>query len=197
MFNKIFGGGARGEGAADVYRPRMPDVDLLPTIEDTFADARRAARGETPRPGASVQDRDLVIVTPGRMLMRHPCAPHGSMAAAQVASIEKMMPAAVKRDVAVIAYTALEAVNADLSKAIPFAGLLMGLAYLGHAVWVFEGHQSALAAGSRDADVLLVDGGMRPYLIEEWATVAASTMRRKEIYVHDRASFKLTKVAVA
>ena len=70
----------------------------------------------------------------------------------------------------------------------PFLGLLLGLAYIGHSVWIFEGHPSALAAGCRNADVLIVDGDMVPHLQEDWTAVASSVMRHREIYVHDRAS---------
>ena len=194
MFRKLFGG--TGGKDTELYRPRMPDVDEPPAIEDIFAKARRAAAGETPLPGIKPGERYLVIVTPGRLLMHQPCPAAGTMSADQVASIEKMIPSGVRRNIAVIAYTEQQAVATDLSKAIPFAGLLLGFAYIGHAVWVFEGHRSALAAGCRDADVLLVDGGMVPYLAEDWAAVAAGVMRRKEIYVHDRATYKLTRMGI-
>jgi hypothetical protein len=96
----------------------------------------------------------------------------------------------------VIAYTELQAVTNQISKAIPFVGMLLGFAYIGHPVWIFEGHPSALAAGCREADLLLVDGGMLPYLTDNWVEIAASGMRNKEIYVHERATFKLTRVAM-
>lgn len=76
----------------------------------------------------------------------------------------------------------------------PFAGLFIGLAYIGHTVWIFEGHPSALVAGCRDADLLIVDGGMIPFMAKDWATTAASVMRNKEIYMHDRSTFKLARV---
>jgi hypothetical protein len=41
-----------------------------------------------------------------------------------------------------------------------------------------------------------VDGGMLPYLAEDWVTVVASVMRRKEMDVHDRATYQLTRVEV-
>jgi hypothetical protein len=183
-------------GKNDLYRPRMPDVDVLPAIEDVFSSARKMARGEMPLPDARPNDRYLIVVTPGRILMQQPCPPAGSMAPNQVAPIEKMIPSAAKRAIAVIAYSELQAVKTDMSKAIPFAGMLLGLAYIGHAVWVFEGHPSALVAGCRDADVLLVDGGMVPYLTEDWVKVVASVMRHKDIYVHDRATYQLARVGV-
>ena len=193
MLKKLFG--KKGAKDEDLYRPRMPDVDVLPKIEDIFDRARRAARGEAPLPGARPNDRHLIVVTPGRMLIQQPCPPAGSMAPNQVVAVEKMIPSAAKRAIAVIAYSELQAVK-DISKAIPFAGMLLGFAYIGHAVWVFEGHPSALVAGCRDADVLLVDGGMVPYLTEDWVKVVASVMRHKEIYVHDRATYQLSRVGV-
>ena len=192
MFKNLFG--KKDDG--DLYQPRMPEVDLLPDIENVFAQARQAAAGETKPSGAGPNDRFLILVTPGRMLMNRPCPPAGSIPASQVSSIEQMIPPTVKRNIAVIAYTELRAVTSDISKAIPFVGMLIGFAYIGHAVWIFEGHPSALAAGCGDADILLVDGGMTPYLADDWATTAANAMRRKEIYIHDRATYKLSRVQV-
>jgi hypothetical protein len=187
--------GWKGAKDADLFKPRMPDVDVPTTIADIFENARQAARGQQ-LPATDPNNRYLVVVTPGRMLMHQPCPPAGSMPANQVASIEKLIPSSVKRGIAVIAYTEVQAVKTDINKAIPFAGLLLGFAYLGHAVWVFEGHESALAAGCRDADALVVDGGMVPYLAGGWANIAASVMRHREIYVHDRTSYQLSRISV-
>jgi len=79
----------------------------------------------------------------------------------------------------------------ELARAIPFLGMLLGLAYLGHAVWVFEGHPSALAAGCRDADFLIVDSAMLACLAPDWQHLARSVMRGRALYVHDRTSFAL------
>jgi hypothetical protein len=179
-----------------LYLPRMPEVDLTIKIEDVFKEARKAALGETRPPGAAPNDRFLILVTPGRLLMHKPCPAAGSLPESQVASIENMLPTRVKRNIAVIAYTELQAVTNQISKAIPFVGMLLGFSYIGHAVWVFEGHPSALAAGCREADLLFVDGGMLPFLTDNWGELAASGMRNKEIYVHERATFKLTRVAL-
>ena len=81
----------------------------------------------------------------------------------------------------------------DISKTIPFFGILLGFAYIGHAVWIFEGHGGALVAGCRDADVLIVDGAMVPHLQTDWPTAASSVMRSREISVHDRATYSLRK----
>jgi hypothetical protein len=63
----------------DLYLPRMPEVDLSPKIEEVFRNARKAAAGETKPPGAAPDDRFLIVVTPGRMLMHKACpAPYGN-----------------------------------------------------------------------------------------------------------------------
>lgn len=139
----------------------------------------------------------MVIVTPGRLLMVQPCPPPGSMPDERVAPMRQMIAPERKRNIAAIAYTELTAIRTNIAKAIPFMGMLLGFAYIGHTVWVFEGHASALADGCRDADVLLVDGGMLPFLPPQWQTVASGVMRRPEIYVHDRKTFRLSRPARA
>jgi len=42
---------------------------------------------------------------------------------------------------------------------------------------------------------LLVDGAMVPHLQQDWVAVASRAMRRPEIFVHDRATYSLRKVA--
>src|SRR5438270_13212651 len=115
MFGRFFGG---RNGDEDRFKPRMPEVDVLPGIDAVFAQARAAAAGEVELPPGR-SGRNVVMVTPGRLLMFLPCPPPGSMPAAQVASIERMVSPAVKRNIAAITYTELDAVNADAGKTIP------------------------------------------------------------------------------
>jgi len=190
MFKRLF-----SRGGSSVFEPRMPEVDERSDLEAIFAQARSAAAGAVAAPGAS-SGRHIVIVTPGRILKLQPCPPPGSMPASQVQQIEKIIPPTIKWNIAAIAYTELTALQSDAAKAIPFLGLLLGFAYVGHAVWVFEGHAAALAAGCRDADVLIVDGAMAPHLVADWRPIAARAMRHPEIYVHDRQSFSLRREAL-
>src|SRR6266545_2135938 len=183
MFKRLFG---RWRGMT----PRMPDVDPAANIEEIFEKARNA----TVEPPPAEPGRHVVIVTPGRMLMFQACPAPGSMPQEQVLAMERMISPSVRRNIAALAYTELSALNRDISRAIPFLGLLLGLAYIGHSVWIFEGHPSALAAGCRNAVVLIVDGDMVPHRQGDWTAVASSVMRHREIYVHDRASYSLRKV---
>jgi len=185
MFEKLFG---RFRYVPSDYS--MPEVDEVPDIEEVFDKARNAALGVEP---TEQKGRNVIVVTPGRMLMLQPCPAPGSMASSQVAAVEGMIPPKVKRNIAAIAYTELSALRSDISKTIPFFGILLGFAYIGHAVWVFEGHASALAAGCKDANVLIVDGEMVPHLQADWASVASNVMKGREIYIHDRATYALRK----
>jgi hypothetical protein len=194
MFKRLFGQGKESgkSGAAAFGDVCMPEVDESQDIEDVFKNARAVASGVGLPIGHS--GRHVIVVTPGRLLMFQPCPPEGTMAQQQVAPIERMIPSKVKRRIAAIAYTELNALKKNISTTIPFFGILIGFAYIGHSVWVFEGHKSALAAGCRNADVLIVDGAMIPHLQTDWAEVAASVMKRPEIYAHDRATYSLRKV---
>jgi hypothetical protein len=175
-------------GDAD-FTPRMPEVDVPPDLDARFARARRIASGDevvaSPR-GRVEGQRHLVIVTPGRMCMMQPCPRPGSMQADTVAAIEQVAPSSKPLTIAVIALTELSALRANLAKAIPFVGYLFGLAYLGHTVVVFEGHASALRAGCRDADLIIVDEAMIPFLSRDWLTVAWSVTRTPQALVFGR-----------
>ena len=170
---------AGGEG------PRMPEVDIRPDIEEIFANTRKAAAGKS-----------LILVRPDRQYLVLPKPAETSAIKANATGLERMIPSAVKRNVVAIAYTGFATGAAvpslqDASKSVPFLGILMGLSYIGHSVWIFEGHASALAAGCRDADVLIVDSGMRPFLHAGWEEEASKVMRNANILFHDRATFQL------
>lgn len=172
-----------------LFTPRMAEVQPVPDIEKLFADVRkRASRQEQPR--------GVVMVLPDRKFgiwpeSRVPQSPSA------VERIELIVPSSIKRNIAVIAYTGFAketfpATSAiDGNKAIPFLGILFGLSYIGHSVWIFEGHPTALAAGCRDADLLIVDSGMLPFLPHGWQDEAARFMRNPNIMVHDRATYQL------
>ena len=176
----------------DLFEPRMPQVDQPQDINRVFDQARKSAAGEHV-PGKD-PSRQVVLVTPGRMLMLQPCPAPGSMAPNVVSQIERLISPKVKRKIAVIAYTELQAVTKGLSQAIPFFGMLIGMAYIGHSVWIFEGHATALAAACKEADLLIVDSGMVPHLPTDWQALASSGAPKLEIYVHDRTNHSLRKV---
>lgn len=176
----------------DLFEPRMPEVDVPPRLDEIFDKARKAAAEVTMPTGGT--NRHVVVVTPGRMVMLHPCPVPGTMNQQAVESVEKLLPSTTKRNIAAIAYTELAALRANLGKAIPFYGLLTGLAYIGHAVWVFEGHASVLAPGCREAELLIVDEKMIPFLNRDWLVIVSAVMRRPQIFAHERATFSLRRL---
>jgi hypothetical protein len=165
----------------------MPTVETPADIERIFDKARSTASHPTPTPNAPEGQRFVVVVTPGRLLGLQACPPPNSMPTAQVAPLQRMLPPNPRRNIAVIAYTPVEALaNRSVHRCIPFLGMLMGFAYIGHAVWTFEGHPSALEAGCRHADILFVDGGMLPFLPPDFARRARAVMRNSDIAIVDR-----------
>jgi hypothetical protein len=183
--------GNAGEAAApDV---RMPDVAPRSDIEQVFAAVRRTAAGTGAGDG-------LVIVKPDRTHLVMPRLAESDSLKAMAESMDKMVPASRQRNIAAIGYTVFASPAdgppglVEVSQAIPFLGMLVGFSYIGHAVWVFEGHASALAAGCRDADILIVDSAMRPLLAQGWDAQAAAVMRNANILIHNRANFALSAV---
>jgi hypothetical protein len=80
---------------------------------------------------------------------------------------------------------------AETGQAIPFFGMLLGLASIGHSVYAFPGTDDSPTAGCKGADLLVVDDAQIPSLAVDWKTMAAAAMRGPNIVVHDRATFQL------
>lgn len=164
----------------------MPEVDLGSDFSTAVAEARKQTSG----PGDPAREREVAIITPGRLIMGLPCPAQGSVAPQMVAGIRAIVPEEQPQDVTAIAFNdvvkrgALDA--SKVNELIPFTGYLIGMAYVGHSVIVFEGHPSALAAGCRDADLLIVDGAMAGHLQEDWVVVAARAMRNPRILLFGR-----------
>jgi hypothetical protein len=178
------------EGAAAALR--MPEVSSRSDIQEILNKVRAAASAG-----------GLVILKPDRTHLVMPRLAENPELAAMAAQMDRMIPASAKRNIAAIAYTIFDCPPdtapglTEVSQAIPFLGILVGLSYIGHAVWVFEGHPAALTAGCRDADVLIVDSVMRPLLAPAWDEEAAAVMRNPNILVHDRATFQLSAIRKA
>jgi len=166
----------------------MPDVVNCDNIEDIFAKVRKTASGDRRR-------ASLVVLRPDREYLVLPAMAQTPALKYAALSLERLVPATVKRNIAVVAYTVFPASDEpnihEVGRAIPFLGMLMGLTYIGHAVWVFEGHPSAFTSGCRYADVLIVDSCMMDALQPDWQDAAPAVMRNANILVHDRGTFQL------
>jgi hypothetical protein len=167
-------------------RPDFSDAQPLPisppTVSDEFAPMRAAAAAGK-----------LVVVRPdgGYLGLR---ASTDGVPPERVEGARRMLPP--PQNLAVIAATdwtmasapSLQAAN----EAIPFFGLLMGLSSVGNAVWIFDGAPALLAAGCRDANVLIVDSERLPRLPRDWEETALWAMRgAKQVLVHDRERYQL------
>ena len=128
------------------------------------------------------------------------------MSVENVAKMESLVPSTAARNISVIAHNALvtgqrkplaiarEKTFAAAGQAIPFFGLLIGLAYIGHKVRVFDGSHPPFCVrmfGCKDADVLIVDSAVRGKLPQDWQAVACAAMRNANIFVHDRETYQL------
>lgn len=169
------------------FEPHMPEVDVLPDMAGLFAKARIEI--------ASGDERRVGIVTPGRLTMLVPAPRPGSIPKEFVAQVSQLLPSAQPLNITFVGYTQLEALMQDKAKCIPQLGQLLGFAYIGHSVIVFEGHPSAFEYALRDIDVLMIDSGMLPLLQPDWVDVALRLVRPgAKIMVQDRKTGRLQPV---
>lgn len=192
----------------DIFQPHMPGVELFSDMDEVFRQARRlSATGEYPfgveglPPEAAAEvlklkgQHSVAILTPGRSLMPVPAPKPGSVPRSSEEAMRKMLSPDPPQNISVVSYTYAKALVEDKGKAIPFLGILAGLATIGHTVVVFEGHSSAFESGVRESNVLIVDSGMLPFIQEDWKEVAFRVMRPgAQLFVHDRKTFTLSPV---
>jgi hypothetical protein len=172
---------------SDPFEPHMPEVDVLPDMEGLFAKARIEI--------ASGDERRVGIVTPGRLIMFVPAPRPGSIPTEFVTQVSQLLPSAKPLKITFVGYTQLEALMKDKAKCIPPFGQLLGFAYLGHNVVVFEGHPSAFEFALRDCDVLMIESGMLPFLQKDWVDVALRVTRPgAKMIVQDRKTGRLQPV---
>jgi hypothetical protein len=180
----------------------MPGVDVLSDMDAFFTNVRRMVEtGDMPE-GSRLQkgQRCLAIITPGRMISFIPALPPNSVSPDTIEKTRNLSPLAGGKqslNISVISYTKLEALmqDRDKTKCIPFLGFLISFAYLGHNVIVFEGHPSALEAGVRNSDVLLIDSGIMPFLQDDWADVVFRVIKPNgKVFVHQREMYTLIPV---
>lgn len=171
---------------------KMPQVETSLSKEQlkmTFHDARKTACE-----GMQGQ-RVIALITPGRLLMAVPGVSAGNLPDSQVAPARKILnpPNNQALDVVVIGNTdveqlALQKVNPimALNNMIPFFGYVMAWHSIGNNVIVFEGHDDALEFACKDADALVVDKAMMPFLPDNWLVRAKQVMRRPYIVLMGR-----------
>ena len=173
-----------------VSHPR--DESAAPAMELAFAKARKE----------SASERAIAIVRSDLHVLFYPAPPMGSVPEAAVKSVSAMVPPGVRRNIAVIADTSFAREGqkmdlAEIGRVLPFFGILIGFSYIGHAVWIFDADGPMVAAGCREADVLVVDSGVAGRLGKDWGLAAAGAMRNGNILVMDRATQKFLLLRTA
>jgi hypothetical protein len=174
--------------------PRPSNVLEFPGAESFFTKVRRKAAGV----------RSVSVVRSELAHFMLPAPPQGTINEQMIAGVRAVVAAEEPRNIAAIA--AADALAGDPSKPpslpdiarrVPFFGLLMGLAYVGHAVWIFEAVASLLNDGCEDADVLIVDSNAIATLPSGWSETASGVMRNPNILVYDRNREKLGAICTA
>jgi hypothetical protein len=137
----------------------------------------------------------LVIVYPDGRQMAIRVGEKETVLPEGMAAVRRLVPSETPQNVAVIADTSWtlgkQPELQDAARAIPFFGILMGIATISHAVWIHNGAAPALAECCRDADLAIVDSARLEALPADWQNVVRPTMRTPKIRVHDRGTYTL------
>lgn len=167
--------------------PSLPRVDEDVDFAQVVSKARQLCAGGMEVPGHEPGERAMAVITPGRMVMLQSAAPVTTTPSPEaVEAVRKIVPDEPALNITVIAATndavkaSLKGVTA-LNELVPFLGYLLGMAWLGHNVILFEGHPSALREGCRDADLLIVDEEVADLMQPDWVQTATSVMRTQRI----------------
>ena len=167
------------------FEPYMPEVDI-PVNTEVFAKARTDIANAGAKERLAPGQHCLGIMTPGRLLMIVNAPKPGSVPDQFVAQVKALLPSDEPLNITAVCFTALEPLMKDKAKCIPMLGQLLGFAYVGHNVLVFEGHSSALEHALKGCDVLWIDSAMLPFLEQGWIDVAYRMMTPPRILVCDR-----------
>ena len=154
------------------FTPRMPDA--RPVQEGVVDYARDVAFDPV--------NRRLVMITPDRRIKTSPILPSKHELPIQfVVELESIAPSAGQWLIVAIGLTDPDALALDMYRCVPFMGMLQGLSQIGHAVVLFEGHEEALGDVCKDANLLIVDDAMIPFLAEDWMARVLGSMRNPYI----------------
>jgi hypothetical protein len=173
---------------------RPSKVIEFPGIETFFAKIRRQAAGH----------RGVSLVRADQVVYNLPAPPQGSISPQMVEGVNSVVSSEQIRNIAAVA--AADALAGDPSKPptlpdvarqVPFFGLLIGFAYVGHAVWIFEAIPAMMPSGCEDADILIVDSNAIATLPEGWVEDAGAIMRNPNILVYDRSRHKVGAMRTA
>lgn len=177
------------------FEPHMPAVDVPADIAAVFVKARKDIANAGAKERLAPGQHCIGILTPGRLLMFVSAPKPGSVPDQFVAQVKALLPSDKPLKITAISFTALDPMMRDKTKCIPMLGQLLGFAYVGHNVLVFEGHPSALESSLKGSDVLWIDSGMLPFLQEDWVDAAYRALpARPRILIYNRQTNRLLPV---
>jgi hypothetical protein len=180
------------------FAPRMPDVDVHLDLTEVFAKVRAMLSASHPSKELSAGQRCVGIVTPDRTIALLGGPKPGSAPQEFVASAKTLIPFNSALNITAIAFTGTKAPKDTDIKRIPFLAGLLSFAYIGHSVVVFEGHESGFEAALKEADVLIIDSNMLPFIQINWFAVARTALRGKgRIRIYDQATTEILPVVKA
>ena len=172
----------------------MPAISPKRDIRRCFADARRLSAG-------SHGNRWVVIIAPDGTLVNVP-VPTEEDADQSLLSDVRGALAPGQEPITELTITSINCTNGvkrlassfhKMLPLVPNLSYLVGAVRLGNTVTAFEGHSRDFAVGCENADMLIVDDGMIPFLQPDWAAVALRTLRQPRIILFGRDG-KLSKV---
>jgi hypothetical protein len=169
---------------AFTLQPDHSKIVEIPAIETFFAGVRRQA----------ISNRGVLLVQLYQKPRLIPAPAAGSIKPQLVDGVKSVVSSEQPRSIAAIA--AKGTVTGDLQR-VPYFGLLLGLSYVGHAVWVFDVAKAAIPAGCEEADILIVDSNAIADLPSGWAEDAAVAMRNANVLVFDRTRQKIGALRTA
>ncbi len=167
--------------------PCMPTISPNRDIRRCFADGRRLSAG-------SHGLRWVVIIAPNGSLVNVPVPPQGEADQSLIRDVRSAL-APENESVTGLAITAINCTMGvqrlarsfhKMLALVPNLSYLVGAAYLGNTVVSFEGHPDAFPVGCDDADMLILDDGMIPFLRPDWAAIALKKLRQPRILLFGR-----------
>ena len=153
-----------------------------------------AARSLAEAPGL----RHVVVVRQNQSILTVPCPAPEKVSQEYITAVERIVPPQPKRAIAIVAPTLPKIEPSDINaipgtldvigmgRVIPFFGMIIGFASIGHSVWLFDGQPAELTPGCHEADLLIIDSIMATKLTTKSLEVAGQAMRRMNILIFDR-----------
>ena len=179
---------------ASMISASMPTISPRRDIRRCFADARRLSAG-------SRAHRWVVIIAADGTLVNVP-VPEKENADQSLLRDTRVALAPGGECVTGLAITAIICTAGVRQRArsvtkmlelIPNLSYLIGAACLGNNVVAFEGAPGDFAIGCVDADLLILDDGMIPFLQHDWAITAVNALRQPRVLLFGRDG-KLSKL---